>query len=84
MLSRIDSLHVGYRPAGPIVVWVDATATGGVYLSGAGPILAAFLPDSKTGPEIGDEALEILTRHGTPADAKVVRFQNEGLRVEHS
>ena len=83
-----DQLHEPYRL--PLVPGLGEALralrehpdTGGAYLSGAGPILAAFLPDPANGPEVGDEAVEVLNRHGTSAHAQVGHLQDTGLFLE--
>ena len=60
----------------------DDTRTGGAYLSGAGPILVAFLPDPQSDASVADRALEALKRQGTPATAQLARYEPHGTRLE--
>lgn len=55
---------------------------GGAYLSGAGPVLAAFLPDSASDASIADEAIALLGQQGVQAEARVVEIDPHGFRVE--
>ncbi|MEE8141685.1 MAG: homoserine kinase [Planctomycetota bacterium] len=59
----------------------DHPHTGGAYLSGAGPALAAFLPEADQDRAVADEALEILKKHGTPAHTRVASVVESGLSV---
>ncbi|MGE4619592.1 MAG: homoserine kinase [Planctomycetota bacterium] len=54
----------------------------GGWLSGAGPTLAAFVPDQKTNLDVATAALEALARADTPAHAKILAIDATGLRIE--
>lgn len=83
-----DQLHEPYRL--PLVPGLGSAlgklradpAIGGAYLSGAGPILAAFLPESQQGVDVADEALAALAGEGTNATAQIIEVQHDGLRAE--
>jgi homoserine kinase len=83
-----DHLHEPYRlPLVPglaeaLTVLRDDPRTGGAYLSGAGPILAAFLPDLDQGKAVADDAVAILKDHGTDAGVRLVGIDAQGLRQE--
>ncbi|MCA8961912.1 MAG: homoserine kinase [Planctomycetes bacterium] len=84
----IDHLHEPYRL--PLVAGLEealASLRGrpevyGAYLSGAGPALAAFLPDLNTSTDVADEAIELLRVRGTAASAFLAEVHLEGLTVE--
>ncbi len=86
--SCLDQLHEPYRlPLVPglseaLQALRDHPDTGGAYLSGAGPILAAFLPDPKSDAEVGAKALAELQSQGTQALVQVARLEPHGLRLE--
>lgn len=83
-----DQLHEPYRLA-LVPGLVEALArlrkhpdAGGAYLSGAGPILVAFLPDPGAASALADTALEALRDAGTSARSVIIGAQAEGLRCE--
>lgn len=83
-----DSFHEPYRL--PLVPGLeDALDTlrqhpevGGAYLSGAGPVLAAFLPDENSTESIADEAIAILSRQQVRSAAHIIEIDPHGFRVE--
>ena len=60
----------------------DHSSVGGAYLSGAGPVLAAFLPESQHGVDVADESIAALANAGTSSTAQIIEVQHDGLRAE--
>ncbi|MGE3166219.1 MAG: homoserine kinase [Planctomycetota bacterium] len=83
-----DQLHEPYRL--PLVPGLAETldhlraspATGGAYLSGAGPTLMAFLLDPARAQDVGQDCVALLANHGTGATTKVIGLQSSGLLGE--
>lgn len=83
-----DQLHEPYRL--PLVPGLEEALSSlrsnpeisGAYLSGAGPVLAAFLPEPTTTTDVATEAMELLRVRGTGSSAQVLDVQHHGLTVE--
>lgn len=54
----------------------------GCWLSGAGPTLAAFVPNRQTDETVARKALAALEQAGTPARAKILSIETRGLQME--
>lgn len=87
-LGCVDQMHQPFRL--PLIAGLSAALEAlqqeqqlaGGWLSGAGPTLAAFVPDRQTNPEVAQSALAALAQAGTPARAEILSIEPEGLRVE--
>lgn len=83
-----DQLHEPYRL--PLVPGLAETlellrnhpATGGAFLSGAGPILGAFLLDPNQGDELAQECVELMASHQSSARTVIAPMQTHGLSCE--
>lgn len=83
-----DQLHEPYRL--PLVPGLSealehlraSSATGGAYLSGAGPTLMAFLVEPNAANTIGSECISLLAAQGTGATTRTVGLQFTGLQSE--
>ncbi|MEM7166413.1 MAG: homoserine kinase [Planctomycetota bacterium] len=83
-----DRLHEPYRlPLVPgladaLTTLRNHPAVGGAYLSGAGPILVAFLPEPDAIDNLPQAAVDALEQQGTQARAVVSSVQQVGLQSE--
>lgn len=83
-----DRLHEPYRLAlvpgleEALVELRRQSELAGAWLSGAGPTLAAFNPDSKAVETVSSAAIGALERHGISASAFHLSISSNGLQVE--
>lgn len=83
-----DQLHEQYRL--PLIPGLGETldklrahpATGGAFLSGAGPTLVAFLLDPSEAQTLGKDAVDTLAAQGTGASTQIVGVESNGLQVK--
>jgi homoserine kinase len=84
----VDRLHQPYRlpliaGLGDALESLRATPElRGGWLSGAGPTLAAFIPDPSSGAELAAEAVKVLQDAGVPCRVQILEIDPLGLRVE--
>jgi len=83
-----DRIHQRYRlpliPGLSSALETLAATDGlhGAWLSGAGPTLAAFLPDRSRDEEIAEAAANQLAAAGTPCQVHIVEIDETGFQVE--
>ena len=84
----IDHLHQPYRL--PLIAGLGTALESlratpelrGGWLSGAGPTLAAFIPDTSSGEELAAEAVKVLEGADVPCRVQILEIDREGLRLE--
>ena len=87
-IGCVDQLHQPFRL--PLIPGLAAALEAlqqeqqlaGGWLSGAGPTLAAFVPDRETDVKVAQSALDALQQAGTPAQARILSIEPEGLKME--
>ncbi|MEC9476267.1 MAG: homoserine kinase [Planctomycetota bacterium] len=87
-LGCADRLHQPFRLplipglAAALEALQEQPQLAGCWLSGAGPTLAAFVPDRQIDESVSRSALAALEQAGTPARARILPIERDGLRME--